>query len=69
MVTCIFVVTVVMVLAMIPSIPDVQVMLKRLEIPLARQSDKMDYQTKKAREGDPVGPYLSHLTSQIPASK
>ncbi len=30
--------------------------------PLARQSDKMDYQTKKAREGDPVGPYLSHLT-------
>jgi hypothetical protein len=62
MVTCIFVVTVVMVLAMIPSIPDVQVMLKRLEIPLAIQSDKMDYQTKKAREGDPIGPYLSHLT-------
>lgn len=53
MVTCIFVVTVVMVLAMIPSIPDVQVMLKRLEIPLAIQSDKMDYQTNKAREGDP----------------
>jgi hypothetical protein len=45
MVTCIFVVTVVMVLAMIQSIPDGQVMLKRSEIPLARQSDKMDYQT------------------------
>ena len=44
-------------------------MLKRSEIPLAIQSDKMDYQTKKAREGDPIGPYLSHLTSQIPASK
>jgi len=37
--------------------------------PLATRSDKMDYQTKKAREGDPVGPYLSHLTGQIPASK
>jgi len=45
MVTCIFVVTVVMVLATIASIPDVQVMLKRLEIPLAILSDKMDYQT------------------------
>ena len=43
--------------------------MQKPEIALAVQSDKMDYQTKKAREGDPVGPYLSHLTSQIPASK
>ena len=36
--------------------------MQKPEIALAVQSDKMDYQTKKAREGDPVGPYLSHLT-------
>ena len=48
---------------------DSPIVKKGPKTPLAIQSDKMDYQTKKAREGDPIGPYLSHLTSQIPASK
>jgi len=62
MVTCIFVVTVVIVLAMRPSIPNRLVSLKRLEIPLAIQSDKMGFPAKKAREVALIGAYLSHLT-------
>ena len=58
MVTCIFVVTVVMGLAMIRSIPNRLVILKHLEIPLAIQSDKMGLPTKKASEGAPIGAYL-----------
>jgi hypothetical protein len=53
MVTCIFVVTVVMELAMKISIPDRLVRLKRLEIPLARQSDKMGFPAKTATEVAP----------------
>jgi hypothetical protein len=53
MVTCIFVVTVVMELAMRISIPDRLVRLKRLEIPLALQSDKMGFPAKTATEVAP----------------
>jgi hypothetical protein len=48
-VTCIFVVTVVIVLAINLSIPDRLVRLKRLEIPLAIQSDKMGFPSKKSK--------------------
>jgi hypothetical protein len=58
MVTCIFVVTVVMGLAMMRSIPNCLVILKHLEIPFAIQSDKMGFPAKKAREGAPIGAYL-----------
>ena len=58
MVTCIFVVTVVMGLAIVGSIPNRLVILKHLETPLALQSDKMGLPTKKASEGAPIGAYL-----------
>jgi hypothetical protein len=48
-VTCIFVVTVVIVLAIKLSIPDRLVRLKRLEIPLAIQSYKMGFPSKKCK--------------------
>jgi hypothetical protein len=53
-VTCIFVVTVVIVLAIKLSIPDRLVRLKHLEIPLAIQSDKMGFPSKKSKGGKRV---------------